>query len=162
MIRILICGDYCPLDRVKDLIEKEDYKSVFGEICQYTSMADYSIVNLEAPVLNLDATPIEKFGPNLKCSSKAIEALNFAGFDMVTLANNHFYDYGDKGVLDTITSCEENNIDFVGGAIKMKEASRTFFKDINGMKVAFINCCEHEFSIATDKTGGSNPLNPSN
>jgi len=160
MIKILICGDFCPHYRVQDLIEEEDYKSVFGEICPYTSAADYSIVNLEAPVVNSSAAPIEKCGPNLKCSNKAVKALKYAGFDMVTLANNHFYDYGDNGVVDTLASCRENNIDVIGGGINLKEASRTFYKDIKGVKFAFINCCEHEFSIATDKTGGSNPLNP--
>ena len=160
MVKILICGDYCPQDIVHDLIEKEDYKSVFGEIRPYTSMADYSIVNLEAPVVNSKATAIEKCGPNLKCSNRAIKALKNAGFDLVTLANNHFYDYGYSGVVDTLASCKENNIDVVGGGINLKEASRTFYKNIKGVKFALINCCEHEFSIATDKTGGSNPLNP--
>jgi len=107
MIKILICGDFCPHYRVQDLIEEEDYKSVFGEICPYTSAADYSIVNLEAPVVNSSAAPIEKCGPNLKCSNKAVKALKYAGFDMVTLANNHFYDYGDNGVVDTLASCRE-------------------------------------------------------
>ena len=160
MIKILICGDYCPQDRVQDLIEKEDYKSVFGDICPYTSIADYSIVNLEAPVLKSKATPIEKCGPNLKCSNKAVDALKYAGFNMVTLANNHFYDYGYNGVVDTLASCKENDIDVVGGGVNLQEASRTFYKDIKGVKFAFVNCCEHEFSIASDETGGSNPLNP--
>lgn len=160
MIKILICGDFCPQYRVQNLIEEEDYKSVFGEICPYTSTADYSIVNLEAPVVNSSAAPIEKCGPNLKCSNKAVKALKYAGFDMVTLANNHFYDFGDNGVVDTLSSCKENYIDVVGGGKNLEEASRTFYKDIKGVKFAFINCCEHEFSIATDKTGGSNPLKP--
>lgn len=120
MIKILICGDYCPQDRVQKLIEKEDYQSVFGDICPYTSMADYSIVNLEAPVVNSHAVPIEKCGPNLKCSNKAVKALKFVGFDMVTLANNHLYDYGDNGVVDTLTSCSEHNIDVVGGWYKFE------------------------------------------
>jgi len=160
MIRILICGDYCPQDRVQALIENENYDAVFGEIRKYTDKADYSIVNLEAPVVESQATPIEKCGPNLKCTSKAVKALKFAGFDMVTLANNHFYDFGDRGVVDTLASCKENDIDVVGGGVNLSEASRTLYKDIKGMRFAFINCCEHEFSIATDKTGGSNPLNP--
>lgn len=29
-----------------------------------------------------------------------------------------------------------------------------------GKKIAFINCCEHEFSIATEHSAGANPLNP--
>lgn len=30
-MKILIAGDFCPMDRVAKLIDKEDYKSVFGE-----------------------------------------------------------------------------------------------------------------------------------
>lgn len=160
MVKILICGDYCPQDRVQDLIEKEDYNSVLGEICPYTSMADYSIVNLESPVVNTPAFPIAKCGPNLRCSCKAVMALKFAGFNMVTLANNHFYDYGENGVRDTLSSCSENGLDIVGGGKNLNEASRIIYKEIKGVVFAFINCCEHEFSIATEKTGGANPLNP--
>lgn len=160
MLKVLICGDYCPCDRVQQLVESEKYKDVFGEVRQYTSQADYSIVNLEAPVVESKAEPIEKCGPNLKCSSKAIKALKYAGFNMVTLANNHFYDYGEEGVKDTLRVCGENVIDTVGGGVNISDASQTLYKEIKGVRLAFINCCEREFSIATDKSGGSNPLNP--
>ena len=34
------------------------------------------------------------------------------------------------------------------------------YKKIGIESIAIINCCEHEFSIATDSTAGANPLNP--
>ncbi len=160
MIKILIAGDFCPMDRVAKLIDKEDYESVFGEVIKYTQQADYSIVNLEAPIVETEAKPIEKCGPNLKCTSKAIKALKYAGFGMATLANNHFYDYGDDGVKQTLDACQKEGIDVVGGGLNISEASKIFYIEIKGVKVAFINCCEHEFSIATETSGGSNPLNP--
>lgn len=160
MLKLLIAGDYCPCDRVSDLIESENYSEIFGEVLGYTSLADYSIVNLEAPVVRTQAMPIEKCGPNLKCSSKALKALKYAGFDMVTLANNHFYDYGEVGVKDTLSFCREENIDVVGGGVNLDDASRVFYKEIKGIKFAIINCCEREFSIATECSGGANPLNP--
>lgn len=86
--------------------------------------------------------------------------MKYAGFNIATLAHNHFYDYGNSGVVDTLDSCRENNIEVVGEGVNLEEPSCTFYKDLKGVRFAFINCCEHEFSIATDKTGGSNPLNP--
>lgn len=160
MIRILICGDYCPYGRVLNLVEAEKYDEVFGQVLNYTSQADYSIVNLESPVVESEARPIKKCGPNLLCSSKAVKALKYAGFNMTTLANNHFYDYGNEGVKDTLNACKEQNIDVVGGGINIEEASQILYKEIKGVKFAFINCCEREFSIATECSGGSNPLNP--
>ena len=159
-MKILIAGDFCPMDRVAKLIDKEDYESVFGEIVKYTKQADYSIVNLEAPVVETDAKPIDKCGPNLKCTSKAIKALKYAGFGMATLANNHFYDYGDDGVKQTLDACQKEGIDVVGGGMNITDAAKIFYKEIKGVKVAIVNCCEHEFSIATENSGGSNPLNP--
>ena len=159
-MNILIAGDFCPRDRVAHLFEKGDFASVLGDVKGVISEADYSIVNFECPVTKGGEKPIEKLGPNLQCSEKGMEAVKWAGFDCVTLANNHFYDFGDEGVVNTIEVCKKYGIDTVGGGINIAEASKTFYKKIGNETLAVINCCEHEFSIATDKTGGSNPLNP--
>ena len=160
MISILIAGDFCPRDRVASLIEEEKYSEVFGELKSYTQDVDLAIVNLEAPIVESPtATPIEKCGPNLRCTSKAIEALKYAGFNMVTLANNHLYDFGEEGLRDTLAACRKGNIATVGAGMNLAEASKTSYQNINGQTLAIVNCCEHEFSIATESTGGCNPLN---
>lgn len=159
-MKILIAGDFCPRDRVAHLFEKGDFASVLSDVKGVISEADYSIVNFECSVTKGGEKPIEKLGPNLQCSEKGMEAVKWAGFDCVTLANNHFYDFGDEGVVNTIEVCKKYGIDTVGGGINIAEASKTFYKKIGNETLAVINCCEHEFSIATDKTGGSNPLNP--
>ncbi len=159
-MRILIAGDFCPQNRVSQQIDKGDYEPVLGQVREVTARADYSIVNFECPVTKGGEQPIVKQGPNLQCSSKGIEAAKWAGFDCVTLANNHFRDYGDKGVKNTLEKCREARIDTVGGGADIKEASAILYKQIGDKTLAIINCCEHEFSIATDTHGGANPLNP--
>ena len=159
-MRILIAGDFCPRDRVAALIEKEDYASVLGEVKDIVSQADYAIVNFECPVTNGGEKPITKVGPNLQCSEKGMEAVKWAGFDCVTLGNNHFYDFGEEGVQHTMEACNKYGMDSVGGGANLAEASKILYKQIGGQMLAIINCCEHEFSIATETTGGSNPLNP--
>lgn len=160
MAKILIAGDYCPYARVTSIIESEEYATIFGKIAQYTSVADYSIVNLEVPIIDGKATPIRKCGPNLSASPKAIKAIKNAGFDMLTLANNHIYDFGEGGIATTLEVCKNEELDIIGGGKDIEEASKIFYKDIDGCKYAFINCCEHEFTIATKNQGGANPLNP--
>lgn len=159
-MKILVAGDFCPRDRVARIFEKGDYASVFGDVKVIVSQVDYSIVNLECPVVNGNGTPIKKCGPNLKTTAKGVEALKWTGFNCVTLANNHFYDYGDEGVKSTLEACGMNGIDTVGGGSNLVEASKILYKQLGGQTLAIVNCCEHEFSIATDTTGGSNPLNP--
>ena len=159
-MKILVAGDFCPQNRVSEMFEKGDYDSVLGEVKDIISEADYSIVNFECPVCKGGEKPIPKCGPNLKCTEKDVDALKWAGFDCVTLANNHFLDYGKDGVENTMEVCSRYEIDTVGGGKNLQEASKILYKEINGETLAIINCCEHEFSIATESTAGSNPLNP--
>lgn len=160
MIKVLIAGDFCPKGRVSKLIDKGDYEGVFKQVIPIVAQCDYSIVNFECPVRTSDGGGIKKAGPALKCSEKAVNALSFVGFKCVTLANNHFYDQGEEGVTETIEILSKAGIAHVGGGRNLPEASETFYQKINEKKLAIINCCEHEFSIATENSGGSNPLNP--
>ena len=159
-MKILVAGDFCPQHRVAALFEQDDYASVLGAVKPIVSEADYSIVNFECPVCKGGEVPIEKNGPNLKCTEKGIKAVTWAGFDCVTLANNHFLDYGEEGVTNTLEACKKYHIDVVGGGQNLKSASSILYKEVGAQKLAIINCCEHEFSIATENTAGSNPLNP--
>lgn len=160
-MEILIAGDFHgggKQSRVRSFIEQEDYKSLFEQVKQITDCVDYSIVNFESPIVNGDAEPIKKTGPNLQSIDKAMDAVVYAGFNCVTLANNHFFDYGEKGVNDTIAVCREKCVDFVGGGKNLEQARKILYKEIKGKKIAFVNFCENEWSIATDITGGSAPL----
>ena len=159
-MKVLVAGDFCPRARVADAFEHGDYESVLGDVRNITSCADYSIVNLECPLVTGKMEPIEKVGPNLNCSQNGLDAIRWAGFDCVTLANNHFLDYGACGVRETIDYLKEKNIDFVGAGGNLKEASQVLYKELDGERLAIINCCEHEFSIATESSPGSNPLDP--
>jgi poly-gamma-glutamate synthesis protein (capsule biosynthesis protein) len=159
-MKILIAGDFCPRYRVAEKFEHDSYESVLGDVKGIISEADYSIVNFECPVTKGGEKPIEKCGPNLQSSEKGMEAVKWAGFDCVTLANNHFLDFGKEGVEHTIEACDRYGIDTVGGGMDLYDASKILYKEIEGKTLAVINCCEHEFTIATEGTAGSNPLNP--
>lgn len=157
-MKILIAGDFCPQKRVEELLDKEDYSSVLGEISEISRDYDYSIVNLECPIIDTDCEPIVKQGPNLSCGPKAVDAIRYAGFKCVTLANNHFRDYGDRGCILTMERLKELDVSFVGAGRNLEESQRILFNTINGKTLAIINVCEHEYSIATSKSAGSAPL----
>jgi poly-gamma-glutamate synthesis protein (capsule biosynthesis protein) len=159
MLTILIAGDFCSRGRVEKLINEGKYEDIFGQTKQITAKANYSVVNLEAPVVLGQAKPITKTGPNLKCTKKSIEAIRYAGFDMVTLANNHIGDYGDTGIYDTFQSLDEAKLDFVGAGENLKKACAILYKSIKNKTFAFVNFCENEWTIATNTAAGANPMN---
>ena len=160
MISILVAGDLVPQKNVAEKFDKGSFGDVLGEVKPIVELSDFSLINLEAPVVEGKGFPIKKAGPNLRCGKSVIEALRYAGFKAVTLANNHFYDYGEEGALTTMTYLTNAGISFVGAGKNLFEASQTLYQTIGNKSVAIINCCEHEYSIATDHTAGCNPLDP--
>lgn len=156
-MKIIIAGDFCPRDRVATMVANEDY-SFFDGVKDIIQNADYSIVNLECPIVDGDAKPIAKCGPALRTERNAVSAIKYAGFDCVTLANNHFRDFGDIGCLTTLKELDKQGVDHVGGGININEAQKVLYKEINSNKLAIVNICENEFSIATATTAGSAPL----
>ncbi len=157
MIDILITGDFAPQMRVSQMIEAGAYSSLFKDMLPLIAQADISITNLESPLLE-KGSPIAKTGPNLKSPLKSIEALKFAGFSMVTLANNHIMDYGYEGLASTIELCEKNNIRHIGAGVNLQKASEIQFFSVKNQRLAFINCCENEWSTTQDELPGCNPL----
>jgi len=160
MVEILFAGDFSPFNKLQDSINSGDVNGLLGDFLPTIQKSDFAIVNFESNIQTSLAKPIEKSGIHISCSENSIKFLKDAGFDLLTLANNHFYDYGDEGVDSTLKSCKKYDIDFVGGGKDINEAQKIFYTTIKEEKFAFINVCEHEFSIASESTGGSNPLNP--
>lgn len=160
MINLLIAGDFCPHQRVYKLIEEQNYEAIFRNILPYTKASDINIVNFETTLADGSCKPIIKRGPNLKCTEVAIKALKYAGFDSVTLANNHFRDYGDEGCRLSFKALERNSISYVGAGNCLSEARAVLYKKVKGKTIAICNFCEHEFTIASDKTAGCNPIDP--
>ena len=157
MIRIHIAGDFTAENRTSKLLDGGRFSDLLSDIEPIIKSADFSVVNLESPVVEGDSPKLEKNGPNLKCSAKAVDALKWCGFQMATLANNHIYDYGEEGLLQTVETLTSRGLDYVGVGKTPKDASTISCKQIKNKTVAFINACEHEFSIVTDIHSGANP-----
>jgi len=157
-ISVFVSGDFCPVSyETYSLITKNTVKDIFGEIENFIHSADLSITNLECP-LTVSKRAIKKIGPNIKAHPDTAKLLKEAGFDMVTLANNHIYDFGRKGLVDTLETLNKNGLDFVGAGLDLSEAQKTYFKKINGIKLAIVNFAEVEFSCADAEHGGANPM----
>ncbi len=158
---LTIAGDFVPNLRILPFVERQDVSFVDEALLHVIRESDYAIVNLEAPIVlpNDGAQPIDKTGPNLSVPQQTIPTIKKMGFNAVTLANNHFYDYGDVGVHNTLQACKEHTIDVVGGGLNAVEASSVLYKKIGNETLGVINVCESEFTIASTTTAGANPLN---
>jgi hypothetical protein len=157
-MNILIAGDFCPKDRVSKLLEQGDLSSFWGDMPSVLHKSDYSIVNLEAPIVTSDSPKSYVDKINLKANSSAIDALKLAGFSCVTLANNHLKDFSKEGVVSTLKFLADGEMDFVGAGLSLSKAQTILYKIIMGKQFAIVNFCEHEFSIASQDSPGAAPL----
>ena len=113
-----------------------DFNSQFQYVKPYLENADITIANLETTLAGPEAGYAGY--PTFNTPDSIVDALRNAGVDILTAANNHRMDQGIPGFYRTIRTVREKGLDIIG--IKAEEPEKTYVvKDINGVKVAFLN-----------------------
>jgi len=115
------------------------------------------VANLECPLIKRP-TPIAKTGPVFGEPISCTSAIRAAGIDVLCLANNHIMDHGAEGLATTLAACKSAGLDAVGAGATLADAARIVVRDVRGFRVGVLAMAEHEFSIATRKAAGANPL----
>ena len=141
MVSLIFSGDFAPVVPLS-----ETNKDHFSAINDLLSGADLHITNLECPLTSSDQKT-EKTGPHIKADHEAAALLTQAGVDIVCLANNHIFDYGERGIIDTINICENINIETLGIVSRHDGKAHWIIREIKGIKLGLLNYCEHEFSV---------------
>ena len=85
----------------------------FSKVAKYLEQFDYVVGNLELPFL-AEGNAIGAKSAYLKSSPKNIELLKYLNINVVTLANNHIYDYGKKGLDSTTSLLDSHDIKYFG------------------------------------------------
>ncbi len=99
--------------------------------------ADITTGNLETSVSTRGAAAIKQY--TFRGSPDALPPLRtLAGFDVLTLANNHAVDYGREALLDTIRYVRAAGIQTIGAGANDLSARRPAIVDEGGLKVAFL------------------------
>jgi poly-gamma-glutamate capsule biosynthesis protein CapA/YwtB (metallophosphatase superfamily)/outer membrane protein assembly factor BamB len=98
--------------------------------------ADLAVANLEG-VLTTQGKPLDKTYL-MRAHPGRGETLVEAGFDLVTLANNHALDYGEAGLDETVATLEELDIAMVGAGETREAAHRPAHFTLDGVKVAVL------------------------
>lgn len=148
---LFVAGD-CVNDRTAG-----DGPSVAPALAERVAAADLSLVNLEAPVPT-DAPPATKAGPTKSAAAGTPSTLRDAGFDAVTLANNHIMDYGTTGLEQTLADCRAAGLDTCGAGPDRDAAMAPLLTTVDGTSVAVFSFCEQEFGIATATEPGTAPI----
>lgn len=156
-MKCLLLGDVCPTEQTSEFFASNDLDTLFGNSLPLFRNKDFTFVNLECALTDHDKK-IDKYGPALKAPFETAEVLKEIGVDCCGMSNNHVFDFGKKGIRDTLSALAKNNIDHTGFGDNYDDSRRNYIIEKNGEKIALIAVCEHEYSYALENRMGSRPF----
>jgi Bacterial capsule synthesis protein PGA_cap len=159
MIRLVAGGDLCPIGPIEVTLTGPAPESAFGDVLPLLEEKDLSIVNLECP-LTAYGTPSPKSGPNIRADPSCARGIKRGGFDVASLANNHMFDFGGRGLDDTLSACQSAGIHTVGAGADLSAASEPLVVTVEGEETVILAYAEREFGVATNTSPGISPVDP--
>lgn len=110
----------------------------FEPIKNILDMGDIVFTNLETPITSSEhgLDPAKKYV--LKMKPELMDNLLYAGFNMVSLANNHLMDFYERGLVDTMDILSANDIVFAGAGMNLQEARKAAIKEVEGVRVGLL------------------------
>lgn len=111
--------------------------------------ADVFMLNNEFPYSER-GTPTEGKQFTFRAHPRHVGILKELGVDLVSLANNHAYDYGNEALLDTFDTLEAAEVPYVGAGRNLEEALKPVYLIANGMKIAVVSATQIERNANPD------------
>jgi poly-gamma-glutamate synthesis protein (capsule biosynthesis protein) len=133
-ITLAFAGDVHFADRTANLLR--DPATAFGSISSTLSAADLAMVNLETAVTTRGTPEPKEF--HFRAPASAYDALEAAGIDVVTIANNHALDYGRTGLVDTVDAARAAGMPTVGAGADAAAAYAPWITEIRGTRIAVL------------------------
>ncbi|WP_157872826.1 CapA family protein [Desulfoscipio gibsoniae] len=116
--------------------EHDDPNYPFAGVKWFLQGGDVGFGNLEGPVTPGREIKIPEMV--LRADPRVAPALKDAGFDILSLANNHVPDFGEQGILDTLHYLDDAAILHAGAGRNKQEAFAPQYMEVKGVKLAFL------------------------
>jgi len=156
-LEIIIGADVVPTASNLDTFQSSAPQLLFGGLGDVWNAADLRVLNLETPLADAESAE-SKCGPHLLAPTKCAEGLAALNPTGVCLCNNHILDHGTEGLASTKAALKAKHLTSFGAGEDIDEADKPFVFAKHGVRIAVYAVCEHEFSCATERTAGANPL----
>jgi poly-gamma-glutamate capsule biosynthesis protein CapA/YwtB (metallophosphatase superfamily) len=117
-----------------------DPATTFGPIAGVLRRADLAVVNLETAITERGTPAPKEF--TFRAPPSAFAALDAAGVDVATMANNHGADYGVVGIRDSLAAARQAGLPVIGIGGDAEQAFRAHRFDVNGQRIAVIGATQ--------------------
>ncbi|MFQ6002018.1 MAG: CapA family protein, partial [Anaerolineae bacterium] len=136
LVELVAVGDILLCRTVEERMNQYGVEFPFAVTGELLRSADIALGNLECP-LSTRGEPIDKRFL-FRAHPRNLAALSWAGIDIVSLANNHLLDFGEKAMEDTLEGLKDSEIPYVGVGLSEEEAHRPVIMEVRGVKIAFL------------------------
>lgn len=136
VIKLAAVGDVMLDGRLGDIIASGWVEYPFEDVVGLLSSADLAIGNLES-ALGDQGEAVDK-GFTFRAPVEAARTLEYAGFDVLSLANNHAFDYGERGLRQSIDLLRAHEIVTVGSGFDEIDAHMPYYTEVNGLRLAIL------------------------
>ena len=114
----------------------------FASTSAFIRDADIAFGNLETSIT--PGTEVQPFEMSFRADIESAVALKDAGFDVLSLANNHTPNFGREGLADTLRYLDEQGIAHAGAGMDSAEAGKPAFITVHGIRFAFLAYNDHD------------------
>lgn len=135
-VTLMAVGDIMLGRTIGELIETEGPEVPFLFTSETLARADITLGNLECPISERGTAEMKKYA--FRAPIQAGRALALAGFDLVSIANNHILDYGPQALEDTLDNLAKNQVLAVGAGMDANDAYAPVFFNVDGLRLAFL------------------------
>ena len=112
-------------------------KCISPELLAIMREADLMCINNEF-TFTTNGSPLEGKMYTFRANPERISVLDEMGVDIVLLANNHVYDYGEISLLDTLDTLDNAEIEYFGAGRNLEEAMSPVYYEMDGMTIAYV------------------------
>ena len=156
-VTIALAGDVCLADdwETMDVLEKKGgllSECITGGLLERMNAADLTLVNNEFTFSDRGEALENKYY-TFRSSPPNVSLLAEMGVDIVSLANNHVYDYGSEAFGDTLKTLDGAGIEYTGAGKNIADASAPRYYIVNGIKIAFVAATRAEKMPFTPEAG---------
>jgi poly-gamma-glutamate synthesis protein (capsule biosynthesis protein) len=140
-----------------EMFKSHDYTLPFSKTADILVAADITFGNLESPFYNRGWRITQ--GMIFKAEPEAIAGLKLAGFDVLSLANNHIMNQGSAGLTYTLDYLKENDILTVGAGRDFNAAHTPTISKINDTNFGFLAYSYVDYHDSADQKDVVSGLN---
>jgi poly-gamma-glutamate synthesis protein (capsule biosynthesis protein) len=137
-LRVIAVGDIMLDGTSRPVFAQHGYDHAFAGVRHLFAGAQVVFGNLEGPLTGRGQAEQDKTYVFRSPPQPVGEALHRAGFNVVSLANNHTLDYGVDGLTDTMAALDAAGIAYTGAGNNLAEARRPVYLEAAGRRVAIL------------------------